>query len=145
MLLPEEEYDHFVEAQDTVWDDVLAELKAGKKESHWMWFVFPVLEGVGQSPTALFFAMGDLDETRGFAAHSVLGPRLLTCVDLLLAHEGRSAEAILGATDAYKLQNCATLFRHAVPNPAPFNLVLQTFFGGQDAERTVTLLTQAAD
>ena len=68
MLLPEEEYDHFVEAQDTVWDDVLAELKAGKKESHWMWFVFPVLEGVGQSPTALFFAMGDLEETRGFAA-----------------------------------------------------------------------------
>ena len=138
----EDEFDHFTDAQETVWTNVVAELRAGQKRSHWMWFVFPVLEGVGQSPTALFFALRDLDEARDYLAHPILGPRLLECIALVLEHRETSAEEMFGATDAFKLHNCATLFGRAASDPAPFQRVLDRFFAGVEAERSLYLLAK---
>ena len=136
----EDEYDHFTDAQDTVWPNVTLELTLGRKRSHWMWFVFPVLDGVGQSNTALFFALRDLDEARGYLDHATLGPRLLDCAGLVLTHTDKSAEEIFGKTDAYKLHNCATLFARVWTPPHPFRDILGTFFGGTEALRTLELL-----
>ncbi|APE42039.1 hypothetical protein BOO69_00400 [Sulfitobacter alexandrii] len=136
----EDEFDHFTDAQDAIWDSVMAELQDGRKISHWMWFVFPVLEGVGESPTALFFALRDVQETREYLAHETLGPRLTRCMDLIAAHDDKTAAAILGKTDAYKLHNCATLFARAADDPTPFDRVLEVFFDGKPAQRTLDLL-----
>lgn len=141
----EDEFDHFVDAQDTVWSDVLAELDAGAKRTHWMWFVFPVLDGVGQSPTALFFSLRDLQEAREYAAHPVLGPRLAECIQRVLKHSGGSAKAIFGDTDTYKLHNCATLFAHAAPDPKPFRDILTAFFDGTEAPRSREILRERGD
>ncbi|QFT58067.1 hypothetical protein FIU94_04460 [Sulfitobacter sp. THAF37] len=136
----EDEFDHFTDAQDAIWDSVIEELQQGRKASHWMWFVFPVLEGVGDSPTALFFALRDMEETREYLAHPILGPRLSRCMDLIAQHDDKSAAAILGNTDAYKLHNCATLFARAAEEPTPFQRVLDVFFEGKPAPRTLELL-----
>ena len=136
----DDEYDHFVDAQDSVWDAVLRELDEGRKRSHWMWFVFPVLEGVGESGTALFYALRDVEEAEGYLAHPVLGPRLIDCCQRVLDHPRSSAREIFGSTDAWKLHNCATLFRHAAEDPEPFESILRVFFDGRDADRTVDLL-----
>ena len=136
----EDEYDHFTDAQDTIWPNVTLELTLGHKRSHWMWFVFPVLEGVGQSSTALFFALRDLDEARGYLDHPVLGPRLADCAGLVLTHPDKTADEIFGPTDAYKLHNCATLFARVPGAPHLFRDILTTFFDGTEAAKTRELL-----
>jgi uncharacterized protein (DUF1810 family) len=118
--------DDFVAAQDRVWPAVLAELRAGRKTSHWMWFVFPQLAGLGRSPMSQRYALADADEAREFYAHPVLGPRLRECCELLLTHTGLSAFDIFGGIDAMKLRSSMTLFAEATDDPL-FTQVLEAF------------------
>jgi uncharacterized protein (DUF1810 family) len=140
------EADHlerFVTAQDAVWSDVLAELAAGDKRSHWMWFVFPQLRGLGHSPTAQRYGLASLFEARAYAAHPVLGARLLECARLLDAVQGRSALDIFGPVDAMKLRSCLTLFERAVPQEPLFSRLLDRYAGGVRDAATLAML--AAD
>src|SRR4051794_34023027 len=105
--------DRFVAAQAPVYATVLAELRAGRKQSHWMWFVFPQLAGLGRSPTATFYGLPGLDEARAYLAHDVLGPRLVECTGLVNAVTGRSAHEIFGTPDDLKFRSCVTLFQRA--------------------------------
>jgi uncharacterized protein (DUF1810 family) len=126
--------DRFVAAQAGVYADALAELKTGRKQSHWMWFVFPQLAGLGRSPTARFFAIGSAGEARAYLADPTLAPRLLECTKAVLAHRARSAEAIFGVVDAMKLKSSMTLFEAVAADPSPFAAVLDGFFDrGRDA------------
>ncbi|MBZ0161642.1 MAG: DUF1810 domain-containing protein [Notoacmeibacter sp.] len=127
----------FVAAQDRVWTNVIAELAAGRKRTHWMWFVFPQIEGLGHSAMAERYAIASLDEALAYLAHPVLGPRLADCVDLLLAVEGRSANEVMGSPDDFKLRSSMTLFARAAGDPAPFRAVLDKWYGG--AEDPLTL------
>ena len=129
----------FVAAQDAVWPQVEAELAAGAKRTHWMWFVFPQLAGLGRSETARFFALSSAEEARAYLAHPVLGPRLRRGVELMLTHEGRDPAAILGGIDAAKLRSCLTLFAQAAPGEPSFARALAAFYGGPDP-RTLELL-----
>lgn len=129
-------------AQDeaATYDAALAELRAGHKRSHWMWFVFPQLRGLGQSPISRRYAISSLDEARAYLAHPVLGPRLLESSRILLELEGRSAQDVFGAIDAMKLRSSMTLFKHADPGNPVFRGVLETYFGGIPDELTERLL-----
>jgi uncharacterized protein (DUF1810 family) len=138
--MEEEDLARFVAAQEGTYAQALAELKAGRKQSHWMWFVFPQLAGLGRSPTAIFYAIASLAEARAYLAHSLLGPRLLACTAAVLAHRGRSAEAIFGVVDAMKLKSSMTLFEAAADDPAPFAAVLDAFFDGTRDAATLDLL-----
>lgn len=131
--------ERFVEAQDEVWPQVEAELAAGAKRTHWMWFVFPQLAGLGRSRTARYFALTSLDEARAYFSHPVLGPRLRRGVELMMAHEGRDPTAILGGIDAAKFRSCLTLFVQAAPEAALFANALATFYDGPDP-KTLELL-----
>jgi uncharacterized protein (DUF1810 family) len=123
----------FVDAQDAgaTYDTALAELRDGRKVSHWMWFVFPQIAGLGSSRTAREFAISGLDEARAYVAHPVLGPRLLAACRALLDGTSRSAEEILGGTDAMKLRSSMTLFLRASDGATTFDAVLARFFGGE--------------
>ena len=132
--------DRFVAAQAGVYAQALAELEAGAKRSHWMWFVFPQLAGLGRSPTAIFYAIDSADEARAYLAHPLLGARLRDCVAAILGHKGRSAEAIFGAVDAMKLKSSMTLFEAVAGDPAPFAAVLDAFFAGARDAATLDLL-----
>ncbi|MBU2357519.1 MAG: DUF1810 domain-containing protein [Alphaproteobacteria bacterium] len=140
----EDEFDHFVAAQDTVYDTVVAELTAGKKQTHWMWFVFPVLTDIGESPMAMFYSLRDADEARAYLAHPLLGQRLTDCMHLLLNHAGTDPVAIMGETDAYKLRACATLFEVAAPTTPVFAKMLDKMFGGQRCNKTLRILRRPA-
>ena len=131
--------DRFVQAQDGVYDDALAELTAGRKRTHWMWFVFPQIAGLGSSPTAQRYAIRSLDEARAYLAHPVLGPRLRECAQALLAVPGRPAHEILGHPDDMKLRSSMTLFARAADEPALFEAVLDRFYDGPDPH-TLALL-----
>ena len=133
----------FVDAQDEhgTYDRALSELRAGRKTSHWMWFVLPQVSGLGQSPTAKHFGIDGLDEARAYLDHEVLGPRLLECCRALLALDGRTtAEEVLGSVDAMKLRSSMTLFARADPDERLFPDVLDRFFDGVPDERTIRLL-----
>jgi uncharacterized protein (DUF1810 family) len=131
--------DRFVAAQDGVYDDALAELAAGRKRTHWMWFVFPQIRGLGSSPAAQRYAIRSLDEARAYLAHPVLGARLRECARALLAVPGRSAREILGHPDDLKLRSSMTLFARAADDPALFEAVLDRYYDGPDP-LTLTLL-----
>jgi uncharacterized protein (DUF1810 family) len=122
----------FVEAQDRdgTYDRALAELRARRKTSHWMWFVFPQIEGLGRSAMAQHYALASVDEARAYLAHPVLGPRLLDCTSALLETTG-SADGILGAVDAMKLRSSMTLFAAAAPDEPCFARALDRFFDGK--------------
>jgi uncharacterized protein (DUF1810 family) len=130
----------FVDAQNPVYDQVVRELSAGRKQSHWMWFVFPQLAGLGESAMSQLYAIGSLDEARGYLAHPLLGPRLAECVELVLEAKGKPAEAIFGGIDARKLQSSMTLFGWAAPGPGPFSAVLAAFYAGEEDRATLDLL-----
>jgi uncharacterized protein (DUF1810 family) len=132
----------FVDAQDGVFETALAELCAGAKQSHWMWFVFPQLAGLGHSPTAQYYAIRSLDEARAYLAHPLLGPRLRLCVEALLPHAGRSSEAIFGSIDALKLRSSLTLFDLVAPQDV-FARALDVFFAGEPDQRTLALIGSA--
>ncbi len=122
--------ERFVAAQAGVHERVLGELRRGRKTSHWMWFVFPQIAGIGRSELAQRYAIASLDEARAYAAHPVLGSRLRACAAAILGVEGRSAEAILGAIDALKLRSSMTLFHRAEPDEPIFRAVLERYFDG---------------
>lgn len=131
--------ERFVAAQDRdgTYARALAELRAGRKRSHWMWFVFPQLAGLGRSPTAQRYAIGDLAEARAYLAHPVLGARLREAAQTLAELPGHDAEAVLGPVDALKLRSSMTLFALADPDEPVFPAVLDRYFGGQrDAATT---------
>lgn len=130
----------FVEAQAPVYAAALAELEAGRKRGHWMWFVLPQLRGLGSSPMARAYGIGSLDEARAYLAHPVLGPRLHACVAALQRHRGRDIVDILGPVDALKYRSCLTLFSLATPGEAPFAGALHAFYGGDPCARTLALL-----
>jgi uncharacterized protein (DUF1810 family) len=135
--------ERFVLAQDAVWDDVEAELAAGAKRSHWMWFVFPQLEGLGRSATARHYALAGIEEARAYLGHPRLASRLRRAAALMLRHKDRPAEAILGGIDAAKLRSSMTLFARADPGEAVFREVIDAFYGGAEDPRTVALLEAA--
>jgi uncharacterized protein (DUF1810 family) len=132
--------DRFVAAQDGVYPRALAELRRGRKESHWMWFVFPQMAGLGRSATARFYGIASAAEARAYLGHPVLGPRLRACADAVLAHPERSAAAIFGTVDAMKLKSSMTLFAAVADDPAPFAAVLDAFFAGERDAATLGLL-----
>jgi uncharacterized protein (DUF1810 family) len=135
----------FVDAQAGVYATVTAELGAGLKTSHWMWFIFPQLKGLGRSSTALHFGLGSLDEARAYWRHPLLGARLLECCALLLAlPSGRSALQVLGSIDTLKLRSCLTLFERAAPSEAVFGALLDRFYGGERDAATLALQPDSA-
>lgn len=130
----------FVDAQDRVFEQVLLELRAGRKRSHWMWFVFPQVKGLGRSGIALDFAIASRAEAAAYLAHPVLGSRLRECCRLLLDIGGRSALQVLGSPDDLKLRSSMTLFAGVAPDPAVFEAVLLKYFAGERCPYTVDFL-----
>lgn len=132
----------YVEAQEAggAYARALAELKAGRKQSHWMWFVLPQIAGLGFSPMAQRYAVRDLAEARAYLAHPVLGPRLRDCVAAMNAHEGLSAREILGRPDDMKFRSCLTLFAAATDDNADFRAALAKYYGGEPDSETLKRL-----
>ncbi len=137
----------FAEAQAPVWDQVLRELRAGRKRSHWMWFVFPQLLGLGHSPTAQFFALASIEEAEDYLREPMLGARLRECTRLVNEIQGRAIGEIFGHPDDLKFHSCMTLFARAAALGEPasaenrvFRDALENYFGGLEDPRTLALL-----
>jgi uncharacterized protein (DUF1810 family) len=126
----------FVVAQEHTFGVVLDELRSGRKSTHWIWFIFPQIAGLGQSATSQHYAIRSLDEARAYLAHPLLGARLRECAAIVLATRGRTAEEILGSVDARKLRSCMTLFHRAAPDEPVFGQVLDRYYGGMADEAT---------
>jgi uncharacterized protein (DUF1810 family) len=122
--------ERFVEAQAPVFDEVLRELKVGRKQSHWMWFIFPQIAGLGQSPMSIRFAIASLDEAKAYLAHPVLGARLRECARLTLDVEGGTARDIFGSIDEMKFRSSMTLFAEAAPDEDVFRRCIDKYFAG---------------
>ena len=130
----------FVAAQRDTYTHALAEIRAGRKRSHWMWFVFPQIQGLGSSENARFYAIANADEARAYLTHPVLGPRLLEITGALLGIIGKSAYEIFGSPDDMKLRSSATLFASILPPGSVFEQILARFFSGQPAPETLRRL-----
>jgi len=130
----------FVAAQQPVYDDVLAQLRAGQKTSHWMWFIFPQLRGLGQSPISRKFAISDIVEAKAYLDHPILGNRLRECTQLVNEIEARGAREIFGYPDFLKLRSCMTLFGRAAEDRGIFATALNKYFGGEEDPVTLRLL-----
>jgi uncharacterized protein (DUF1810 family) len=130
----------FAHAQDAVYATALSELEAGRKQSHWMWFIFPQLEGLGHSPTARFYGVSGLAEAHTYLADPVLGPRLKECVSAALGHRDRTAHEIFGSPDDLKFRSCLTLFEFAAPDEPIFGEALGAFYGGDRDQETLRML-----
>jgi uncharacterized protein (DUF1810 family) len=133
----------FIDAQEPIFDAVLGELRRGRKRSHWIWFVFPQLQGLGRSPTALRYGISSLQEARAYLAHPVLGQRLRDCARLVAAIDGSSADEIFGWPDNLKVRSSMTLFERATDDNADFRAVLDKFYDGEDDPATVERLSTA--
>jgi uncharacterized protein (DUF1810 family) len=132
--------DRFVVAQEGVYEKALAEIRAGRKRSHWMWFIFPQHTGLGSSPTSQHFAIKSRAEAEAYLAHPVLGARLNECAEATLEVKARSAEDVFGPVDAMKLRSSATLFAAVSPRGSVFQRILERYFRGRADERTNELL-----
>lgn len=145
--MPRDPHDltRFLAAQDGIYDDALAEIKAGRKRSHWMWFVFPQFAGLGFSATSRHFAIRSAAEARAYLAHPVLGPRLVECAETALSIEGRTAREIFGSPDDLKLKSSATLFASVSTDGSAFHRLLDKYFDGQPDRRTLELLASAGE
>lgn len=130
----------FVEAQDPVFDEVCAELEAGQKRTHWMWFIFPQIAGLGRSAMAQIYAIAYRGEAEAYLKHPILGERLRHCTRLVNRIEGRSAEEILGPIDAVKFRSSMTLFAKVADQNEEFEAALETHFGGKEDEMTLARL-----
>lgn len=135
-----EDADLFIEAQDTVWSDVLVELKNGRKESHWMWFVFPQLAELGQSDMSMLYGIEDLDEAEAYLGDPELRRRLVQVSMLMLDHVGKDPKDILGDVDAFKLRSSMTLFEAVPGAPDVFSRVLDAFYDGKRCDKTQAVL-----
>jgi len=130
----------FIDAQQAVFETAIAELRAGSKQSHWMWFIFPQLAGLGRSPTAQYYGIASLEEARAYLQHPILGPRLREAIDAILSWAGRrTPEQVLGQIDALKLRSSLTLFDE-IERDSLFAQALTGFYGGMSDERTLALL-----
>lgn len=132
--------DRFVQAQASLFPQVVDELARGRKETHWMWFVFPQVAGLGLSDMSRRYAIQSVDEARAYLAHPVLGARLRECARLVLEARGKSAETIFGSIDARKIRSSMTLFHRAAPGEPLFTQVLEQFFAGEEDQETLTRL-----
>lgn len=130
----------FLKAQERDHAQAVAELSAGRKRSHWMWYVFPQLAALGRSERATYYGLGGLDDARAYLAHPVLAPRLHEAVAAAMASGEADPVALMGEVDALKLCSCLTLFAAAAADPAPFEAALDRFFGGQRDEATLRLI-----
>jgi uncharacterized protein (DUF1810 family) len=130
----------FVEAQEGDYERALAEIRAGRKRSHWMWYIFPQIDGLGSSPTAQHFAIKNIDEARAYLAHPVLGKRLVECAEAAVGVEGRSASEIFGWPDDLKLLSCATLFALVSPSGSVFERLIDKYYGGERDGKTLQLV-----
>lgn len=130
----------FVQAQEETYDQALAEIRSGRKRSHWMWYIFPQFEGLGFSETSRRYAIKSIAEARAYLRHPVLGPRLIEVVRALLGIDGRSAHEIFGSPDDMKLRSCATLFTQVSDAGNIFEQVLQKYFDSQPDPKTMQLL-----
>jgi uncharacterized protein (DUF1810 family) len=128
--------ERFFRAQDSggTYQQAVAELRNGRKASHWMWFIFPQIAGLGRSAMAQAYAISDLAEAKAYLAHPVLGPRLVECAGIVAAHRGLTAQEIFGGIDAIKLRSSMTLFAHADPQQPVFRQVLDRYFASPDPE-----------
>ncbi|MCW5708102.1 DUF1810 domain-containing protein (plasmid) [Shinella yambaruensis] len=139
------ELSRFVAAQDRVFDTALAELGAGRKKTHWMWFIFPQLRALGRSPTANFYGIGSIEEARAYLRHPVLADRLARAVDAVLGVSGRSVHEIFGSPDDLKFRSSMTLFGEAAGAEGQrFRLALERFFAGEPDPHTLELMQAAA-
>ena len=140
--MPDDPHDlaRFIVAQDEDYETALAEIRAGRKRSHWMWYIFPQIDGLGFSEMSRTFAVKSRAEAEAYLRHPVLGPRLMEICEAALGVEGRSANVIFGSPDDMKLKSCATLFAAVSPPGSVFVRVLQKFFNGECDERTLRLL-----
>jgi len=136
--------DRFLTAQARDYPQALAELRAGKKRTHWIWYVLPQLRELGRSQMAREYGMADRQEAAAYIAHPVLGPRLIDCVNALLSHPDKTAVDMLGEVDAMKLRSCLTLFATVAPQEPCFAKALELFYGGQPDVQTLHLLDDAA-
>ncbi|MGH6873239.1 MAG: DUF1810 domain-containing protein [Rhizomicrobium sp.] len=136
--------ERFIAAQDPVYARVVGELRQGRKQTHWMWFVFPQIAGLGRSAMAQHFAIASLDEARAYLAHPLLGGRLRECTGLVLAVEGRTAREIFGNPDDLKFHSSMTLFAAAAPEDQPFRKALDRYFSGRGDGVTPGLIGDTA-
>jgi uncharacterized protein (DUF1810 family) len=132
----------FLDAQAPTYDSVLAELRAGRKSSHWIWFIFPQIAGLGRSGMTQQFAISSLDEAKSYLQHPTLGPRLRACTQLVLDVNGRRAEEIFGYPDNLKFRSCMTLFLTAATDNTLFNNALLKYFDGKPDQSTLDILAQ---
>ena len=130
----------FVDAQSSNYDQALSEIRAGRKRTHWMWYVFPQYDGLGRSPAAQRYSIKSVAEADAYLRHSVLGPRLLQCAEAVLDVEGRTAHAIFGSPDDAKLRSSATLFSRVASPGSAFHRILDRCFAGQPDRRTLELI-----
>jgi uncharacterized protein (DUF1810 family) len=130
----------FVEAQEDDYQQALSEIAAGRKRSHWMWYIFPQLDGLAVSSTSQRYAIKSLDEARAYLEHPILGPRLLECTETALRVENRTATEIFGSPDNLKLRSCATLFACVSPPGSAFDRLLAKYYQGRRDDRTLQLL-----
>jgi uncharacterized protein (DUF1810 family) len=127
----------FLQAQEDTHAQALSEIKGGQKSSHWMWFIFPQLQGLAFSPKSQHYAIQSLDEAKAYLDHPVLGSRLIECSEAAMSVEGKSAQEIFGTPDDQKLRSCATLFAIVSPAGSVFERLLEKYYGGARDERTL--------
>ena len=142
MTYSDDPYDlqRFVEAQDPVIEGVREELRSGRKRTHWMWYVFPQLEGLGRSRTAQRYAIGSREEAEAYLAHPILGPRLRECTEVVNGLEGRSASGIFGSPDDLKFRSSMTLFDTVADDSGPFRTALRRYYDNEPDTKTLELL-----
>jgi uncharacterized protein (DUF1810 family) len=132
--------DRFMRAQQDDFEQALAEISSGKKRSHWMWYIFPQIDGLAFSSTAKYYAIKSIEEARAYLEHPILGPRLLACAEAALRVDGRSATEIFGSPDDLKLRSCATLFARVSPVGSVFDRLLEKYYHGERDPKTLGLL-----
>ena len=140
MYYPQEELDKFVRAQQRDYATALSEIRSGRKRSHWMWYIFPQIQGLGMSSTAQFYGIKDLEQAKDFLAHPYLGRNLIEISSALLALDENNPTAVMGYPDDLKLRSCMTLFELADPSCDVFGAVLEKFYGGRRDEMTLRIL-----
>ena len=133
-------FTRFVRAQETIYGNVLAELRSGRKRTHWMWFIFPQIDGLGSSSTSKLYALKSKEEANQYLHHPVLGARLVECAAIVLESKGRTASEIFGSPDDLKLKSSMTLFASVTNPDSVFARVLDTYFQGQQDSKTLNIL-----
>ena len=130
----------FLSAQQLIYPQVLKELRNGKKTSHWMWFIFPQIEGLGHSSTAKYYSIKTIEEAKEYLTHPILGKRLLECSNIILEIQNKTADEIFGYPDTAKLKSSMTLFNFLAPDQKVFAAVLKKYFAGEQDEQTLSIL-----